>query len=278
MAARGRGLVYALAIAAMAALTLGLQQPAAAQGIFEFLFSGLRQTHETPSLPVNLQAYADPAGSPPGQRGDAAPGVAYCVRTCDGHYFPVRAQPGMSAAAACHAFCPASRTRLYSGSNIDYAVTRDGSRYADLDTAYVYRQHLVAGCTCNGHDVFGLAHIDPARDPTLRPGDVVATENGLMAFTGTKDRAADFTPGGKLSRLLQQLSRHVVGDEDRLAQCRRSRRGHFVDRVNRRQSQRSAREIAGHLLGKRQSNWSAPATRCRTSAPAQASRAGLARR
>jgi hypothetical protein len=178
----------------MAALTLGWQQPAAAQGIFEFLFSGLRHTHATPGLPINLQAYADPAGSPPVQRGDAAPAVAYCVRTCDGHYFPVRAQPGMSAAAACHAFCPASQTRLYSGSNIDYAVTRDGSRYADLDTAYVYRQHLVAGCTCNGHDVFGLAHIDAASDPTLRPGDVVATENGLMAFTGTKDRAADFTP------------------------------------------------------------------------------------
>jgi hypothetical protein len=178
----------------MAALTLGSQQPAAAQGIFEFLFSGLRHTHETPSLPINLQAYADPAGSPPVQRADAEPTVAYCVRTCDGHYFPVRAQPGMSAAAICHAFCPASQTRLYSGSNIDYAVTRDGSRYADLDTAYVYRQHLVAGCTCNGHDVFGLAHIDPASDPTLRPGDVVATKNGLMAFTGTKDRAADFTP------------------------------------------------------------------------------------
>jgi hypothetical protein len=120
------------------------------------------------------------------------------VRTCDGHFFQVRAQPGMSAAAACHAFCPASQTRLYSGSNIDYAVARDGSRYADLDTAYVYRQHLVAGCTCNGRNVFGLAHIDPATDPTLRPGDVVATKNGLMAFTGVKngehDKAAGFTP------------------------------------------------------------------------------------
>ena len=31
-------------------------------------------------------------------------------------------------------------------------------------------------------------------DPTLRPGDIVATESGLVAFTGMKNRVADFTP------------------------------------------------------------------------------------
>jgi hypothetical protein len=100
----------------------------------------------------------------------------------------------MSAAQACRAFCPASETRLYSGSTIDYAVARDGSRYASLGTAYAYRRHLVAGCTCNGRDPFGLAHIDAATDPTLRPGDVVTTRNGMIAFAGRKNGTAEFTP------------------------------------------------------------------------------------
>ena len=120
------------------------------------------------------------------------------MRTCDGHYFPVRAEGNVSAADMCHAFCPGSETRLYSGSSkIDFAVAADGSRYRDLGHAFLYRQRLVAGCTCNGHDPFGLARIDVNTDPTLRPGDVVATKAGLMAFTGRgKDRSADFTPVG----------------------------------------------------------------------------------
>ena len=48
--------------------------------------------------------------------------------------------------------------------------------------------------TCNGRDAFGLAHIDAGSDRTLRAGDVVATENGLMAYTGATDKTADFTP------------------------------------------------------------------------------------
>ena len=117
------------------------------------------------------------------------------MRTCDGHFFPVQAHAGLSAAESCRAFCPASQTRLYSGgSNIDYAVASDGSRYADLDNAFVYRKQLVAGCTCNGRDPFGLARVDVNTDPTLRPGDVVATKSGLVAFTGMKNKVADFTP------------------------------------------------------------------------------------
>jgi hypothetical protein len=253
MRARGHGPVFRVttALAAAAALTFGALQPASAQNIFEQIFSGLHRARETAGLPTNLHAYADPVSSffnaihPRQQRAEAGPASAYCVRTCDGHYFPVRAQPGMSAAQACHSFCPASQTRLYSGSNIDYATASDGSRYADLDTAFVFRQHLVAGCTCNGHDVFGLAHIDVNSDPTLKAGDVVATKSGLMAFTGSKngdkDKAANFTPiagySGFSSGYRQMLSAMKVtpqndhplaslasppqGDESRSAQLER---------------------------------------------------------
>lgn len=188
--------------AAISLALLTLSSPASAQGIFERIFGGPRQAVETPArAPANISAYADPLSSlanainpPPQWRADIGPARAFCVRSCDGHFFPVQAQAGLSAAESCHAFCPASQTRLYSGAAIENAVASDGSRYADLDNAFVYRKQLVAGCSCNGRDPFGLARLDVNNDPTLRPGDVVATKTGLVAFTGTKNNVADFTP------------------------------------------------------------------------------------
>lgn len=176
-----------------AATAFALPRPASAEDFFEQIFGGIRRAIERATAPPSRSF--DPFAAPTQpQRGPSNPAVGFCVRTCDGHYFPVHAEPGMSAADMCHAFCPATETRLYSGSNIDYAVTSDGSRYADLGNAYVYRQHLVAGCTCNGRSQFGLAHFNVNNDPTLRPGDVVATKNGLVAYTGGKDKGTDFTP------------------------------------------------------------------------------------
>ena len=204
MAASGKRAGVRAAIGVLALLMLGVATPASAQGIFERIFGGLmHSTQAPPQPPTNIQAYVDPAANlrnhfnpPPLLRVETGPARAFCVRTCDGSYFPVRAHAGLSAAEACRSFCPASQTRLYSGGSIDSAVTSNGSRYADLDNAFVYRRQLVAGCTCNGRDAFGLAHIDATSDPTLRPGDVVVTKSGLMAFSGSRNKTADFTPVG----------------------------------------------------------------------------------
>jgi hypothetical protein len=66
-------------------------------------------------------------------------------------------------------------------------------RYADLNTAFLYRKRLVANCTCNGKDPFGLTSFDVKRDPTLRPGDIVSTKEGLLTYSG-RSGAAAFTP------------------------------------------------------------------------------------
>jgi len=202
MVAVGKRASVRIAIGILAAglVVIGAAAPASAQGLFERLFGGFRQHRSAP--PPSSQAFVDPFTAianhfnPPQERrtADSSPARGFCVRTCDGRYFPVQAAPGMSAAESCRSFCPASQTKLYSGSNIDYAVATDGSRYADSDTAYVFRKQLVNNCSCNGRDGFGLAHIDAANDPTLRPGDVVATKTGLMAVTGTRNKTAEFTP------------------------------------------------------------------------------------
>ena len=212
-----RKLIIQVAVGALAAALLMLAPlaPASAQNLFESFFGELGRAlggagRAPEPGPVPAPAFAEPLGNlgraaPPSLRIETGPAKAFCVRTCDGHYFPVRAHAGLSVAEACHTFCPASETRIYSGGNIDYAVAHDGSRYRDLPNAYAYRKLLVAGCTCNGRDVFGLAHIDVANDPTLRPGDVVATRNGLMAFTGRTDKVANFTPVSSYGRFSKGL-------------------------------------------------------------------------
>ena len=57
----------------------------------------------------------------------------------------------------------------------------------------IYRKQLVANCTCNGKDAFWLA-FDLSSDPTLRPGDIVSTKGGLMAYSGKNGKTAAFTP------------------------------------------------------------------------------------
>jgi hypothetical protein len=92
--------------------------------------------------------------------------------------------------------CPASKTKVFFGGTIDNAAARDGQRYGDIENAFVYRKHLMPGCTCNGRDAMGLARFSVANDPTLRPGDIVVTDNGLMAYAGKRGQTATFTPVG----------------------------------------------------------------------------------
>src|SRR5205814_10336358 len=123
-------------------------------------------------------------------------GPAFCVRSCDGKYFPL-ARGNATPVQVCQAFCPASVTKVFFGSTIDNASSANGERYADSENAFRYRKALRADCTCNGRDPAGLAPVDLTLDGSLRPGDVVATTSGLLAYTGVKlgnSQSAEFTP------------------------------------------------------------------------------------
>jgi hypothetical protein len=94
----------------------------------------------------------------------------------------------------CRAICPYSGTKVFFGSEIIGAVAEDGQKYTSLNTAFVYRKRLVANCSCNGKNAFGLASFDVKNDPTLRPGDIVSTEEGLLNYMGKAAQSAAFTP------------------------------------------------------------------------------------
>lgn len=192
-----RGVAGLLAAAVMLSAS---PVPASAAGLFESFFGELgRALGSAP--PRQARAYADPYATQPAwrqeriiDRGYGGPRQAFCVRTCDGGYFPVRAHAGLSAAGACRSFCPGCQTRLYYGSTIDHAVAGDGSRYADMPNAYLYRKQLVAGCRCKGRNTAGVASVAPKSDPTLRRGDVIATAKGLVVYNGGRGQAQNFTP------------------------------------------------------------------------------------
>jgi Protein of unknown function (DUF2865) len=186
-----RRMLVAAAVASSLAL---VPQMASAESLLDFFFGGLQKLQQR--LP---QPSADPFNNNPQlppRPVIAISGPAYCVRSCDGKYFPL---PRGSALPVelCQAFCPASPTKVFFGSSIDSANAATGERYADSENAYAYRRALRADCTCNGRDPAGLAPIDLALDSSLRPGDVIATTDGPVAYSGVRvgnDQTAEFTP------------------------------------------------------------------------------------
>lgn len=191
------------------AMPLALAPRAASAGFFDFLFGGDQPVQSRPA--PQPDSSADPsANSAPSQAVSSGGGryASYCVRTCDGKYFPLTARGGVTPAQMCQSFCPASTTKIYSGNSIDNAVGANGERYADMPNAFAYRKALKADCTCNGRDPAGLAPIDLSLDTTLRPGDLVATSNGLVAYSGVRvgnAQTAEFTPVANYPGLTAEL-------------------------------------------------------------------------
>jgi Protein of unknown function (DUF2865) len=188
-------------LVAAAALTIaGTLAPrtACAEGLFDMLFGGFQKQQQKSAPTANF--FADPFGLtqqlPPSPRyASSGSGPAFCVRSCDGRYFPLTTRGGASAAQMCQAFCPASPTKVFFGSSIDGASSANGERYAQSENAFAYRKSMRADCTCNGRNPMGLAPIGLTLDTSLRPGDVIATTNGLVAYAGIGlSQTVEFTP------------------------------------------------------------------------------------
>src|SRR5712672_1430288 len=185
-----------IAAASLAASTMLVPGSVSAEGLFDLFFGGGQKRSA-------LNFFADPFGTNPQQAQPAAPprvagsGPAFCVRSCDGKYIPLTIRGNATPVQMCQAFCPASATKVFYGSNIDGASSSTGERYADSENAFAYRKALRADCTCNGRDPAGLAPVDLTLDSSLRPGDVIATTSGLVAYIGIRlgaGQTADFTP------------------------------------------------------------------------------------
>jgi hypothetical protein len=191
----------AFAVLFVASLAV-IPESARAEGFLDFIFGGPQEHPAPQSAPVHTGVPPPVHVAPPAlgretvHRGSGSTGrsVAFCVRLCDGKGFPMDHHANATPVETCRALCPASKTKVFFGSEIDGSVAHDGERYGNLDNAFLYRKQLATNCTCNGRDAFGLAPFEMASDPTLRPGDIVVTKDGLMAYTGKPGSAGAFTP------------------------------------------------------------------------------------
>jgi hypothetical protein len=185
-----------------------------------------------PEAPRMIPPFAPPFGyaeepppgySPPMRRHRPASAArtstaAYCVRTCDGRYFPAPPVPDQSRAEACRSFCPASDTEVFYGSGIDDATSAKGKPYSELPNAFKYRSQLVSGCTCNGRDPVGLAKVDLKDDETLRRGDMVASSDGIMVVNGKSSHSdrrrasINFTPAPSAIQNRFETKRRLAAD------------------------------------------------------------------
>jgi len=174
-----------------AAWLLCSPEPAWAQGLLDRLFGGLqpRPSYETPLSPEPGAAVPPPRTAVPPPFVAAPPSGPsrsniYCVRLCDGRFFPIQPTGGTTPAQLCAAFCPLTPTKIFSGGDIKSAVAADGTHYANLAHAFLYRERFAPNCSCDGKDSGGLAPIDLNADTALRAGDIVATQDGLAVFKG----------------------------------------------------------------------------------------------
>jgi hypothetical protein len=179
---------------------------ASAEGLFDFLFGRAPATSAIPQVSQPVEKNDSPAVATRPKAPERfvahesiAPrrSGAYCVRLCDGRFFPLQPHRGVTPTQLCNAHCPATQTKVFSGSEIGRAVASDGTRYAGLENAFAYRNRIVPACTCNGKSHFGLAPINIPADPTLRAGDIVVTAHGRVV-TGDRSatEATSFTPTG----------------------------------------------------------------------------------
>jgi hypothetical protein len=144
---------------------------------------------------------------------------AYCVRTCDGFFFPMGPSTSGDARQAqqesCNAMCPGAEVALYSVSrqgSIEDAVNARGQTYSALRTAFRFRQELERTCSCQGAAANGLARLPITHDVTLRPGDVVVTETGVQVFRGASRfpyQSRDFVAARSYGRLPADVRRRV---------------------------------------------------------------------
>jgi hypothetical protein len=158
-----------------------------------------------PSMPLpygNDQEESAPPVTRRFVRPPSAGSSAYCVRTCDGRYFPLtQSARENESGAICKSFCPAANTEIFYGDSIESASTENGKSYFELPNAYRYREKLVEGCTCNGKDPTGLAAIRIEDDRTLRKGDIVVGENRQTVVIGRSEKqgAMNFRPPPSLA-------------------------------------------------------------------------------
>jgi hypothetical protein len=166
-----------------------LTSPQAPRSMFDAIF-GVRaapaRAGDSAGLPRTIQIDPEPTVPPsPIDTDDpvsmAPPrGDAFCVRSCDGYFFPLSVRPGRRGEAdrMCQALCPAVETKAYfrEGGGIEGARREDGTTYGELPNAGLFRKAYSAACTCRKPGQALRTGLSEVEDLIARkPDDIVVT-------------------------------------------------------------------------------------------------------
>lgn len=151
-------------LALLLMLLVPASDPANAQGFLDFLFG---PDSPPPSRPSSGYARSEPAPflfdgllkpsqyDTPIPRAGATTYRTFCVRMCDGFYFPISSAASEAGFARdsekCAASCAGARlfyTPNAGSSDVDGMLDLSGRAYASYPTAFRYRKKLVEGCQC----------------------------------------------------------------------------------------------------------------------------------
>ncbi|WP_372426441.1 DUF2865 domain-containing protein [Salinarimonas chemoclinalis] len=163
-----------------------------------------------PPVPARAAAPA-PAPAPVPAR------FSFCVRTCDGYFFPLgdlrTARDLALHEEACAAACPAAETALFAATGsrdvADARALAGGERYVDLPRAFAHRDIRVADCGCALPERSAAERL-AAGDRTLRPGDVIVTAEGAR-IVGRDGSLPDVEAPGAAPRALRTMVAAALG-------------------------------------------------------------------
>jgi len=191
------------ALAALAATFLIAPVDGRAEDLFDFLFGP--DTPAPRAAPPPRAAASRRSGDPrfsgrlgvhvaPGAGESASAGMqsggGFCVRVCDGYYFPLIKSEQATRQQSCEYACPSAPMTIYDGATIETARNHKGEKYTSLSTAFKFRDKATERCSCNAPENSQAFFVRIARsDPTLRAGDIVFDETGAFVYRG-----ADFAP------------------------------------------------------------------------------------
>jgi hypothetical protein len=179
-----KGLIFSVALASL----FMASAPAVAEDLLDFLFgpeqeAAPQRETRTPSGDVRFGPKR-PVKKPGGGGGRGATHVGgYCVRTCDGYFFPLIKSSRATRQQSCNFACPSATVEIYDGANIETSRNARGETYKSLLESVAGRADASARCSCNDPLTSAAYSRDAARtDPTLQTGDFVIEDEGPLVF------------------------------------------------------------------------------------------------
>lgn len=121
-----------------------------------------------------------------------AAGGTFCVRSCDGYFFPMPGAGKASQQSMCEMACPSAAVDVYRGGSIETSRNARGQSYAALPNAFSFRAKVTEKCGCNAAESSQARALKSLRqDPTLRNGDIIFDTAGASVVRGASFASAE---------------------------------------------------------------------------------------